>query len=303
MTRETRIGLLVGLVFIVAFGVLLSELTGRSAPAPPAPAAAGENMGNYLPTPMIEEPPDAGATHADAHGGPVELAGGGPEIIEAGVVPPRPDAAGGTVRSELRPPATALTASPSDGAPAHAAGPAAAAAPAPPRRTYKVESRDTLWAIAGKVYGRGNEPQYKRILEANRGDIANPAALPVGLELVIPPPATEAARPAPPPAAAPPAAPAVRPAGPAGPAGPRYAEVDVERLRDYMSRRGRSAAPAARVYVVQRGDSLSKIARKFLNDDSAAAVRKLFEANRDRIASPNELPAGIEIHIPPGNAG
>ena len=36
MTRETRIGLLVGLMFIVLFGLVLSELTGTtSAPAKP----------------------------------------------------------------------------------------------------------------------------------------------------------------------------------------------------------------------------------------------------------------------------
>ncbi|MGB2822248.1 MAG: hypothetical protein WBF17_14785, partial [Phycisphaerae bacterium] len=54
MTKETRIGLLVGLLFIVAFGLVLSELTGPDS-SPPAPAAAEENFASYAHTPVIEE--------------------------------------------------------------------------------------------------------------------------------------------------------------------------------------------------------------------------------------------------------
>jgi nucleoid-associated protein YgaU len=63
-----------------------------------------------------------------------------------------------------------------------------------------------------------------------------------------------------------------------------------------------SAAPAAkasgRAYVVRQGDTLTSIAKRAMNDDSRDAVRKLFEANRSRLASPNQLVVGMELTIP-----
>jgi LysM repeat protein len=58
-------------------------------------------------------------------------------------------------------------------------------APAPaPTNTYTVESGDSLWAIAEKVYGSGTE--WPRIYEANRGQIENPDLIFPGQQLVIP---------------------------------------------------------------------------------------------------------------------
>lgn len=64
--------------------------------------------------------------------------------------------------------------------PAVAPPPAAPAAPA--QQTYTVESGDTLWAIAERYYGDGN--QYMKIAQAN--GIANPDLINVGQVLVIP---------------------------------------------------------------------------------------------------------------------
>lgn len=55
------------------------------------------------------------------------------------------------------------------------------------------------------------------------------------------------------------------------------------------------AQPAT--YTVQRGDTLSAIARKFYGPD--AGWRPLYEANRDRMASPDSLRAGMVLQIPP----
>ena len=61
MTKETRIGLLVGLLFIVMFGLVLSELAGTST-IPPTPAAAEENLENYVHTPVIDDHPASSVT-------------------------------------------------------------------------------------------------------------------------------------------------------------------------------------------------------------------------------------------------
>ncbi|HYQ91033.1 MAG TPA: peptidoglycan-binding protein LysM [Candidatus Competibacteraceae bacterium] len=51
-------------------------------------------------------------------------------------------------------------------------------------------------------------------------------------------------------------------------------------------------------YVIQQGDSLSAIAKKFLGD--ANAYPKIFEANREVIQDPNKIYPGQKIRIPLG---
>ncbi|MFD6858302.1 LysM peptidoglycan-binding domain-containing protein [Rhodococcus sp. NPDC060090] len=76
------------------------------------------------------------------------------------------------------PAAAPASAAPASGAPA--AEPAPAAAPAP--RTHTVASGDTLWAIAERFYGDGN--QYQRIADAS--GISNPDLIRAGQVLTIP---------------------------------------------------------------------------------------------------------------------
>lgn len=52
------------------------------------------------------------------------------------------------------------------------------------RRTYMIESGDTLSAISSKVYGTPHK--WQAILEANRATILNPRNLKIGQELMIP---------------------------------------------------------------------------------------------------------------------
>jgi nucleoid-associated protein YgaU len=56
----------------------------------------------------------------------------------------------------------------------------------------------------------------------------------------------------------------------------------------------KSAAP--RVYVVQAGDSLSKIAKKFYGD--ANSWRRIFEANKDVVKNPDLIQPGWKLRIP-----
>ncbi|WP_238072153.1 LysM peptidoglycan-binding domain-containing protein, partial [Rhodococcus zopfii] len=61
--------------------------------------------------------------------------------------------------------------------------PAEPAPPAPPApRTHTVAPGDSLWAIAERIYGDGN--QYQRIADAN--GIANPDLIHPGQVLTLP---------------------------------------------------------------------------------------------------------------------
>jgi nucleoid-associated protein YgaU len=53
---------------------------------------------------------------------------------------------------------------------------------------------------------------------------------------------------------------------------------------------------ATRTYMVQPGDSLSKISRQFYGD--ANKYMKIFEANKDKLADPDKVRAGMELVIP-----
>lgn len=55
-------------------------------------------------------------------------------------------------------------------------------------------------------------------------------------------------------------------------------------------------APKEAAYVVQPGDSLSKIAKHFYG--SANAYMKIFEANTDQLSDPDKIQAGQTLKIP-----
>lgn len=53
-------------------------------------------------------------------------------------------------------------------------------------------------------------------------------------------------------------------------------------------------------YMVQPGDSLSKIAERFYG--SAHEYMKLYYANKDQISNPDQIRAGMKLNIPAKNA-
>ena len=66
MTRETKIGLLVGLAFIIVIGILLSDQLMRSTEPPAAPrAAVAENVRMGTATPVSSHRHVAKAEQAD----------------------------------------------------------------------------------------------------------------------------------------------------------------------------------------------------------------------------------------------
>lgn len=54
--------------------------------------------------------------------------------------------------------------------------------------------------------------------------------------------------------------------------------------------------PYTQHYVVQKGDTLSKIAKEFYGD--AMLYPKIFEANRDTLSDPNKIKPGQKLRIP-----
>lgn len=56
--------------------------------------------------------------------------------------------------------------------------------------------------------------------------------------------------------------------------------------------------PSGGVYVIQKGDTLSSIARRFYKSDAPALIERLYQANKDRIGGKHRIVAGQELRIP-----
>jgi nucleoid-associated protein YgaU len=140
---------------------------------------------------------------------------------------------------------------------------AAAAHPLPSHETYVVRDNDSLWSIARKVYGNGAE--WTKIVAANPG--LTPQKLYVGMKLRLPDPAI------------------------VGSHGGAHAAATA----------AAAARPAAthlrpRSVTVQEGDTLYNIARKVYGDGEKWDV--IYNANKDKLNNPDELPAGTQLTIP-----
>ena len=55
--------------------------------------------------------------------------------------------------------------------------------------------------------------------------------------------------------------------------------------------------PMARIHKVADGDTLSNLAKRYLND--AGRYLEVYQLNRDLLTSPHELPIGARLRIPP----
>jgi nucleoid-associated protein YgaU len=57
-----------------------------------------------------------------------------------------------------------------------------------------------------------------------------------------------------------------------------------------------AAAPAEKIHVVEKGESLSKIAQKYYG--KASLWTKIHEANKDQIKNPDLIKPGQKLRIP-----
>jgi nucleoid-associated protein YgaU len=60
---------------------------------------------------------------------------------------------------------------------------------------------------------------------------------------------------------------------------------------------GQSAEPAANLYTVKKGDTLSAIAKTYYKD--ASKYPRIFEANKPMLKDPNKIYPGQVLRIPP----
>lgn len=61
------------------------------------------------------------------------------------------------------------------------------------------------------------------------------------------------------------------------------------------------AGPNHRIHVIHDGDTLERLAERYLNDGSRAL--ELFDLNRDVLDNPNLLEIGVELRVPAADAG
>ncbi len=135
----------------------------------------------------------------------------------------------------------------------------------PPKfERYVVQRGDDLWSIAERRYG--DRRHWQAIAQANGSDL-DPQRLRVGQTIRLP----------------------VDPANVQGlPVDPETGEA---------MRPERPSVPAAIEYTVKSGDTLSGIAQHFYG--RASRWREIYEANRNALASPEALRAGMKLMIPP----
>ncbi len=126
-------------------------------------------------------------------------------------------------------------------------------------KVHHVQPGDTLSTIAQKYYGDRN--YWRTIYDANRDKMTSPNGLRVGVRLVI----------------------------------PKRAET-VDESTTQPSRTQVTANTQYRNYTVQPGDSLSRLAQKFMG--SQRHTNKLYELNRNVIADPDSLTVGTVIRVP-----
>lgn len=134
---------------------------------------------------------------------------------------------------------------------------------------YEIREGDTFWSISVEHYGDGS--MVAAIQAANPG--MDERRLLVGKKITLPPKGSWPTRTAP--ATRDPSA--RRAASPPGPA---------------------ASQPAGRaVYVVEQGDTLISIARNVLGD--AKRYLEIYELNKEALSSPDNLPVGAELRMPP----
>ncbi len=307
MKRDARVGLVVGLAFIVVFAAILSFRVTAQVP-PHARLPVWETCDLRLPASTAERVVDPlmardgltrGVTFtwtdtAPAPAGEERLPAPRRGQADSGETAPAVPLAAGWVATvgprvrltderptPLRAPVRTAGESPRR-EPSEPVAP-----PAPRARTYRVRSGDTLTVIARRVYGPEGGDRWHDLYEANRDRIRNPDCLAVGQELVLP------ARPA---AAGPTAAGEVATGTAVVEERPGERRVSAEELALMLGVGDELAeAPAAvpAMVTVGEGDTFYKIARRVYGDDHLG--RLLYLRNKHLVPDARKLRVGQRI--------
>jgi nucleoid-associated protein YgaU len=126
-------------------------------------------------------------------------------------------------------------------------------------RTIEVQSGDTLSELASKHLGTAT--RWEELLEANKDQLDGPQGLRVGMKLKLP--------------------------------GGSSAITQASNTSGNTTAR---TTASTKTYTVRPGDNLTQIAERTLRDGDKWKL--IFEANRDKLKSPDRLVVGQELKIP-----
>jgi nucleoid-associated protein YgaU len=280
MTVDGKIGLLLGLLFIVVIAFLINGPSGflkgdkppieTSVPAPPGKSlvidqAVAEVARQLDPVPLRQTLPPQEVRAADSASSDLQA-----------VVLQSPPAALPVLQ-----PTEVQTSSAPAVQPSSALGPSPAALPVAAVRNHTVQPGENLAVIAVRYYGKeeGNKrATIQKLYEANSAILESPDTIRAGDQLTIP---TLEQLTAPP----------VRPASK-----PEKKLMDKFKGMFESVPASNKNAPAYKEYVVQQGDHLWEIAEKCLGDGKR--YKEIAALNRPQIPDPDHVPAGIRLKIP-----
>ena len=79
---------------------------------------------------------------------------------------------------------------------------------------------------------------------------------------------------------------------------PTYSDLiaDIQAPAAAAAAAGAGKSSSARTYIVQPGDSLSKISKNFYGNANMYMI--IFDANKDKLSDPNKINVGTELVIP-----
>ena len=293
MSRETKVGLLVGLIFIGLFGLILSLRTGSEFVGH-ANLPVGESQKYRTMARALRHDVDPFIEHSVLDIAPAGPRQEGPAVREA--LEERLPAPG-SIR-ETEPPARTVSevgviaAGPieavtpvretPDVPSAERASPAAReterakeAVPAAP--TYVVRANDSLVLIARRFYGTQGDRLWRRIYEANRSVLSDPDRLRAGQELVIP--GVEAS-----------------PASVPATEGEVVRTVTAGELAEMLGNRSdlvEAPSPLPATYTVQQGETFYGIAERLYGNARYASLLHL--KNKHLVPDATKLRAGQRI--------
>ncbi len=213
MTRETKIGLLVGLAFIIVIGILLSDhMSSTTEPvAAPLTNTAG-NVRDSVAAPVTDPPPitvvtqnitprDTVSTHSDPGQSIVRVGPGGNNTpiqirqVTVTQVPSEPGKNGDSPASQVGQPGSLQEVARANGEPIiGASGADSTSVPAGGNtaRKYTAQAGDTLNRLAGRFLGGNTKANRDLIVNANPSLKSNPNKIIVGRAYIIPGSAADA---------------------------------------------------------------------------------------------------------------
>ncbi|MBS0196888.1 MAG: LysM peptidoglycan-binding domain-containing protein [Planctomycetes bacterium] len=295
MTRELKLALIVGVTLVLGIAVLISDhLATQRRPKLVTEVGAQPQMAPAVPP---APPPTKVAeprSNPSLSPSPVEVAsetkGGDPVTISQ--LTPRVSGESGhrQLIEEIKSRGGEVNGSniqfPNNAKPlvstVHETSPWADDAPAAPvvsGKTYTVAEGDSAYKIAKQFLGDGM--QWKRIVDANPKAFTPNGAVKVGSKLVIP--LAETAAPG-----------KAKPSTSKLPPEPVVAKAEAPKPGTTNAKAAKNVKNAA--YKVQKGDTLSDIARRQLG--SPARADEIAELNRGVIKDVDNLPLGLELKIP-----